>query len=117
MRIIFGPKRKKVAGSGRKLHHEELYNLYTSPNVIRLIKTMRWTGHVACMEQMKNSYRILLRKPKGKRLLGRPRYRWEDNIRMNLREIGWEGVDWKYLTQNKDQWQALMNMIMNLQVP
>jgi hypothetical protein len=87
---IFGPKRDEVTGEWRKMHNEELHILYSSPNIIRQIKSrrMRWAGHVACMGEEKNVYRVLMGKPKGKRPLGRPRRRWEDGIRMDLREIG-----------------------------
>jgi hypothetical protein len=90
LRKIFGPKRNEVVGGWRKLHNEELHNLYCSPSIIRIIKSrrMRWAGHVACMGEKRNAYRILVGKPEGKRPLGRPRCRWEDNIRMDLREIG-----------------------------
>jgi hypothetical protein len=82
-------------GDWRKLHNEELHNLYSSPNIIRMIKSkrMRWAGHVARMEATRNAYRILVGKPEGKRPLGRPRSRWVDNIKMNLREIEWDGMD------------------------
>jgi hypothetical protein len=89
-RRIFGPKR-----SGRlRLHNEKLCNLYTSPNVIRVAKSsrMRWVEHVACKEQVRNAYKILVGKPEGKGPLGRPKCRWEDNIRMTLRDIRWEGM-------------------------
>jgi hypothetical protein len=80
----------------RKLHNEELHILYSSPNIIRQIKSrrMRWVGHMARMGEERNVYRVLMRKPEGKRPLGRPRHRWEDGIRMDLREIGWGSVDW-----------------------
>jgi hypothetical protein len=74
-------------------------------------------GHIAHIEEMRNAYKILVGKPEGKRPCGGPRYIWEDNIRMDLREIGWEGVDWIHLAQDRDQWQALVNMVMNLWVP
>jgi hypothetical protein len=79
-----------VIGGWGKLHNEELHNLYCSPSIIRMIKSrrMRWTGHVARMGEKRNGYRIRLGKPEGKRPLGRPRPRWEDNIRMDFREIG-----------------------------
>jgi hypothetical protein len=77
----------------------------------------RWAGHVARMVEKKNAYRILVGKPEGKRPLGRPRRRWEDNIKMDLREIGWDGMDWIDLTQDRDQWRTLLNMVMNLRVP
>jgi hypothetical protein len=90
LRRIFGPKWDEVTGEWRKLHNEELHILYSSPNIIRQIKPMRmrWAGHVARMGEERNVYRVLMRKPEGKRPLGRPRRRWEDGIRMDLREIG-----------------------------
>jgi hypothetical protein len=78
---------------------------------------MRWAGNVARMGQKRNAYRILVRKSEGKRPLGRPIRRWEDNIRMDLREIGWGGMDWIDLAQDRDQWRALVNTVMNLRVP
>jgi hypothetical protein len=86
LRRIFGPKRDDVTGDWRKLHNEELYNLYSSPNIIRMIKSrrMRWAGHVARMEEARNAYGILVGKPEGKRPLGRRRRRWVDNIKMDL---------------------------------
>jgi hypothetical protein len=92
--------------------------MYSSPNIIRMIKSgrMKCAGHVARMGEMRNAYRILEGKPEGKRLLGRPRHRWVDNIKMDLREIGWDGMDWIYLAQDKDQWRALVNTVMNLRV-
>jgi hypothetical protein len=96
LRRIFGPKRDEVTGEWRKLHNGELRNLYSSPDTIRQIKSrrMRWAGHVARMGEGRNVYRVLVGKPEGKRQLGRPRRRWEDGIKMDLREIGWVcGVD------------------------
>jgi hypothetical protein len=95
LRRIFEPKRDEIIGGWRKLHNEELHNLYWSPSIIRMIKSrrMRWAGHVAWIGEKRNAYRILVRKPEGKRPLGRPRRRWEDNIKMDLREIVWGGVD------------------------
>jgi hypothetical protein len=86
---IFGPKRDHVIGGWRKLHNEELHNLYTSPSIIRIIKSsrVRWARFVALMGEIKNAYRILVGKPEGKRPLGGPRLRWEDNIKTDLREI------------------------------
>jgi hypothetical protein len=78
---------------------------------------MRWAEHIAPMGQKRNAYGILLGKPEGKRPLGRPRGSWEDNIRMDLREIGWGNMDWIGLAQDRDQWRALVNTVMNLQVP
>jgi hypothetical protein len=95
LRRIFGPKRDEVTGDWRKLHNEELHSLYSSPSIIRMIKLrrMRWTGHVARMEAKRDACRILVGKPESKRLLGRPRRRWVDNIKIDLREIGWYGLD------------------------
>jgi hypothetical protein len=99
LRRIFGPKRDEVKGEWNKLHSEELHNLYSSPDIIRQIKSrrMRWAGHVAGMGEERKLYNVLVGKPEGKRPLGRPRRRWEDGIRMDLREIGlgvWIGFDW-----------------------
>jgi hypothetical protein len=90
LRKIFGPKRGEVTGGWRKLHNEELQNLYSSPSIVRMImsRRMRWAGHVARMVEKRNVYRILVGIPKGKRPLGRPRRRWVDNIEMDLRAIG-----------------------------
>jgi hypothetical protein len=90
---IFGPKRDEVTGDWRKLHNEELHNLYSSSSIIRVIKyrRIRWAGHVARMEQTVNAYRILLGKPERKRPLGRPNRRWVDNIKIDLREVEWGG--------------------------
>jgi hypothetical protein len=96
LRGIFGPKRDEVTGGWRKLHNEELHNLYSSPSIIRMIKSrrMRWAGHVARMGEKRTAYRILVGKPEGKRPLGRPRRRWVDNIKMDLRDrMGWWGLD------------------------
>jgi hypothetical protein len=119
LRRIFGPEREEVAGCWRRLHKEEIHILYTSPNIIRVIKSrkMRWVGHTACIGEMRNAYKILVGKPEWKRPLKRPGYRWEDNIKMDLRETGWEGVDWIHLAQDMDQWLAVANKVMNLRVP
>jgi hypothetical protein len=119
LKKIFGPKKDEVIGGWSKLHNEELHNMYCPPIIIIIIKSrrMRWVGHVARMGEKRNAYRILVGKPEGKRPLGRPRRRWEDNIRMDLREIGWGGMDWINLTQDRNQWRALVNTAMNLRVP
>ena len=87
LRRIFGPRRDEVTGEWRRLHNEELSDLYSSPNIVRVIKSrrMRWAGHVARMGEERGVYRVLVGKPEGKRPLGRPRRRWVDNIRMDLR--------------------------------
>jgi hypothetical protein len=92
LRRIFGPKREKVTLEWRRLHNEELYALYSSPNIIRVIKSRRlkWTGHVACMGERRGAYRVLVGKPEGRRPLGEPKHRWENNIKMDIREVGWE---------------------------
>jgi hypothetical protein len=118
MRRIFGPKRDEVTGEWKKLHNEELHILYSSPNIIRQIKSrrMRWAGHVACMGEDRNVYKFLMEKPDGKRPLRRPRRKWQDGIRMDLMEFGWRSVDWIQLGQDRDRWQALVNTVMSLQV-
>jgi len=78
---------------------------------------MRWVGHVAHMGERRDVYRVLVGKPEGKRLLGRPRHRWEDNIKTDLQEVGCEGMAWIELTQDRDRWRALVNTVMNLWVP
>jgi hypothetical protein len=105
LRRIFGNKREEVAGGWRRLHNEELHNLYLSPTIIRVINSrrMRWEGRIACMEKMENAYKVLVGKPEEKRPLGGPRHRWEDNIRKDLRELLWKSVDWKYPLEDRDK--------------
>jgi hypothetical protein len=120
LRRMFGPKRNEVTGDWRKLHNEELHNLYSSPpNIIGMIKSRRmiWAGHVARMGEKKNAYMILVGKPEGKRPLDRPRRRWVDNIKIGLRAIGWNSVDWIDLAQDREQWRALVNTVINLRIP
>jgi hypothetical protein len=119
LRRIFGPRRDEVTGDWRKLHNEEPHNLYSSPNLIRMIKSRRmaWAGHVERMGATRNTYRILVSQPEEKRPIGRPRRRWVDHIKMDLREIGWDGRDWIELAQDRNQWRALVNTVMNLRVP
>jgi hypothetical protein len=99
LRRIFGPKRE-ADGSWRKLHNDELHSLYSSPNIVRMFKSrrFRWAGHVARMGEGRGVYRVSVWRPEGKRPLGRPRRRWEDNIKMDLREIGIDGANWIRLT-------------------
>jgi hypothetical protein len=119
LRRIFGPKRDEVTGEWRKLHNEELRDFYSSPGIIRILKTrrMRWEGHVARMGEKRNAYRLLAQKSEGKRPIGRTRCRWVHNIKMELLEIGWGGVEWIGLAQDRDKWRALVNAVMNLRVP
>jgi hypothetical protein len=119
LRRIFGPKRYRVTGEWRKLHNEELHNLYSSPSTMRIIKPrrMRWEGHVARMGEKRNAYRVLVGKPEGKRPLGIPRRRWIVNIKMDLLEILLNVVDWIGLAQDRDRWRALLNSVMYLRVP
>jgi hypothetical protein len=100
------------------LHNEELHILYSSPNIIRQIKSrrMRWAKHVARMGEERNVYRVLMGKREGKRPLDGPRRRWEDGIRMEVREIGWGSVDWTQLAQDRYRWRVLVNTVMNLRV-
>jgi len=118
---IFGPRWDKVTGEWRRLHNEELHvnDLYTSPNILRVIKSrrMKWAGHVARMGEERRVYRVLVGKPEGKRLLGRPRRRWVDNIRMDLREVLCGYMDWIERAQDRDMWRTLVSAVMNLQVP
>ena len=119
LRRIFGPRRDGVTGQWRKLHNEELNDLYSSPNVVRVIKSrrLRWVGHVARMGEGRGVHKVLVGKPEGKRPMGRPRHRWEDNIKMDLEEVGRSCGDWMELAQDRDRWQALVSTVMNLQVP
>jgi hypothetical protein len=106
-----------VAGGRARLHNEELHNLYTSPDVIRVIRSMmRKEGHVEHMGEMRNAFKILERTPEGKRPRGRPRHRWEDNIRKGLRVMSWEVVGWIRVAQDRDQWRAVVDTIMNIRV-
>ena len=118
LRRVFGRKRDGVTGEWRKLHNEELNSLYSSSNIVRLIKSrrMRWAGHVARMEEGRSVHKVLVGKPEGKRPLGRPRRRWDDNIKINL-EVGKGCGDWMELAQDRDRWRALVSKVMNFWVP
>jgi hypothetical protein len=117
LRRIFGPKRDEVTGEWGKLHNEELCDLYSSPSIIRIIKSrrMRWADHVARMWEKRNAYRLLVEKQEGKRPLG-TRCRWVDNINLDHGEVGWVHVDWIGLAQDRNRWRALVNSVLNLRV-
>ena len=119
LRRIFGPRRVEVTGDWRRLHNEELNDLYCSPNIVRVIKSrrMRWAGHVARMGEERGVYRVLVGKLEGKRPLGRPRRRWVDNIRKDLQEVGCGYMDWIGLAQDRDRWRTLVSAVMNIRVP
>jgi hypothetical protein len=117
LRRIFGPNRYEVIGELRKLNNEELNDLYSSPNIVRAIKSrISWARHVARMGEERDVYRVLVGKPEGKRPLEKPRRRWEDNIKMDLQEVGCGGMDWIGLAQGTDRWRAIVNAVMNLRV-
>jgi hypothetical protein len=102
---IFGPKRDEVTGKWRKLHNEELNDLYSLPNIVRVVKSrrMRWAWHVERMGEERGVHRVLVGKPEAKRPLGRPRRRWEDNIKIDLQEVGCGGMDWIGVAQDRDR--------------
>jgi hypothetical protein len=115
---IFGPKREED-GWWRRLHNDELHSLYSSPNIVKVIKSrwVRWAGHVARMWEERGVYRVLVGKPQGKRPLVRPRRRWKENIKLDPREIGIDGTNWIRLAQDRDQWRDFVNTVMNLRAP
>ena len=119
LRRIFGPTRDEITGEWRKMHNEELNDLHSSPNIFRVIKSrrMRWAGHIARVGEWRGVYRVLVGKPEGKRSLGRPRHRWEDNIKMDLQEVGCGGMDWVKLAHDRDRWRVLLTAVMNPRVP
>jgi hypothetical protein len=113
LRRIFGPKRDEETGEWRRLHDEELNDVYSSPNIILVIKSriMRWAGHVARMGEGRGAYRILVGRPEGRRPLGRPRRRLEDNVKMDIQEVGWESVDRIDMAQDRERWRALVSAV------
>jgi len=118
LRRVFGPKRDEVTGEWKKLPKEEFRDLYSLPNIVRVVKSrrMRWAGHVARKGEGRGVHRVLVGKLEGKRPLGRPRRRLEDNIKMDIQEVG-RGGDWMELAEDRDRWRALVNTVMNLWVP
>ena len=118
LRRIFGHRREEVTGEWRILCNEELNDLYSSPNIVRVIKSrrMRWAGHVARMGVERGVYRVLVGKPEGRRPLGRPRRRWADNIKLDLQEVGCGYMDWIGLAQDRDRWRTLVSAVMNLRI-
>jgi hypothetical protein len=115
LRRTFGPKREEDE-SWRKLYNDEPYSIYSSPNIVRVIKSrrMRWAGHVACGGEERGVYRVLVRRPEGKRPQGRSRSRWEDNIKLDVREIRIDRANWIQLAQDRVQWRTFVNTVMNL---
>ena len=119
LRRVFGAKRDEVTGEWRKLPNEELRDLYSFPSIVRVVKSrrMRWAGHVAQMGEGRGVHGVLVGKPEGKRPLGRPRRRWEDNIKMYLQEVEGGCGDWMELAQDRDRWRAFVSAVMNFRVP
>ena len=119
LRKVFGPKRDEVTGEWRKLHNEELNDQYSLPNIVGMVKSrrMRWAGHVARMGEDRGVHRVLVGKPEGKTPLGRPRHRLEDNIKMNLQEVGGDREDWMELAQDMDRWRVLVGTVRDFRVP
>jgi hypothetical protein len=119
LRRVFGPKRDEITGEWRKLHNEELSDLYSLPNFGGVVKStrMRGAGHVGGMGEGRGVPRVLMGKPEEKRQLGRPRRRWDDNIKMDLQEVGGGCGDWMELSQDRDRWRALVSAVMNFRVP
>jgi len=119
LRRVFGPERDEVTGKRRKIHNEELNDLYCSPNIVRVVKSrrVRLVGRVARLGERRDAYRVMVGKPEGKRPLGRPRLRWEDNIKMDFQEVGCGDMDWIEVAQDRDRWRALLDAVMNCRVP
>ena len=112
-------KRDKVTRGWRKLHNEELNDLYSLSKIVRVTKSrrIRWSGHVVRIGERRGVYRVLVRNPEGKTQLEKPRHSWEDNIKMNLQELGFGGMDWIELAQDRDSWRAFVNAVMKIRAP
>ena len=119
LRRVFGSKRDEVTGEWRKLHNEKLSDLYSLPNIVRVVKSrrMRWAVRVARMGEGRGVHRVLVGKPEGKRPLRSLRRRWEDNIKVDLQEVGGGFGDWMELAQDRDRWRALVSTVRNIRVP
>jgi hypothetical protein len=119
LRRVFGPKWDEVTGEWRKLHNEELNDLYSLPSIVRGVtsRRMRWAGNVARMGEGRGVHRGWVGRPEGTTPLGRPRRRWEDNIKRNLEEVEGDCGNWMELAQDRDRWRALVSMVMNFRVP
>jgi hypothetical protein len=118
LRRILAPKWNKVRRECRKLHNEEIHNLYSSQNIIRQIKSRRmmWVGHVARTGKERKAFRFMVGKPEGKRPLEKPRSKWEDGVEMDFKKTGWEGVEGIHLAQDRDRWRAVVNTVVGLWV-
>jgi hypothetical protein len=119
LRRVFGPTRDEVTGEWRKLHNEALNDLYSLPNIVRVVKArrMRWAGPVARRGEERGVHRVLGGKPEGKRPLGRPRRRREDTIKLDVQDVGGGRGDWMELAHDRDRWRALVGAVKNFRVP
>jgi hypothetical protein len=117
--FIIRERRDEVTGEWRKLHNEEPNDMYSLANIVRVVRSrrMRWVGHVARMGEGRGVHRVLMGRPEGRRPLGRPRHRWEDNIKMDIQEVGGDCGDWMERAQDRDRWRTLVNTVMNFRVP
>ena len=119
LRRVFEPKRGEVTGERRKLHNEEQNDLYSLPNIVQVVKSRRrrWAGHVARMGEDIGVHRVLVGTSEGKMPMGRPRRRWDDNVKLDLREVGGRLGDWMEFAQDRDRWRALVGTVRDFRVP